>query len=70
MILHSKTRSTFLFLTEKLLKISLKKLPSTSYLKDYRSHLKNEEILKINKGYLNQICMNKKTEVFRSQKIL
>lgn len=67
---YNKTRSIFLFLTEKLLKKSLKQLPSTSYLKDYRSHLKNEETLKNDKGNLIQICMSQNPEVFRSQKIL
>lgn len=55
---YKPQKCLFFFWTEKLLK-NLKQLLSTSYLKDYRSHLKDEENLRNDKGYLIQICMSK-----------
>lgn len=51
-------KSVFFFFWQKRCWKNPKQLLSTSYLKDYRSHLKDEENLN-DQGYLTQICISK-----------
>lgn len=58
-IIAHKSDSFFFLFYRKAAKNPLKQLLSTSYLRNYRNRLKDEENLKNDKRYLTQICMSK-----------